>query len=88
MKDLVVLLRPIIYLPGDKICRKNDIGKEMFIIQSGQVRKQIIPKKNVITVIRYNFRFKFLVALRAIQSFAPLAKVLSSVRSLCWAWVG
>ena len=40
LKDLVVLLRPIIYLPGDAVCRKNDIGKEMFIIQSGQVRKQ------------------------------------------------
>ena len=38
LKDLVVLLRPIIYLPGDYICRKNDIGKEMFIIQSGQVQ--------------------------------------------------
>ena len=38
LKDLVVLLRPVIYLPGDYICRKNDIGKEMFIIQSGQVQ--------------------------------------------------
>ena len=42
LKDLVVLLRPIIYLPGDYICRKNDIGKEMFIIQSGQVQVNII----------------------------------------------
>ena len=38
LKDLVVLLRPIIYLPGDSICRKHDIGNEMFIIQSGQVQ--------------------------------------------------
>lgn len=30
--------RPIIYLPGDSICRKHDIGNEMFIIQSGQVQ--------------------------------------------------
>ena len=47
LKDLVVLLRPIIYLPGDYICRKNDIGKEMFIIQSGQVQVIWIfaPKK-------------------------------------------
>ena len=42
LKDLVVLLRPIIYLPGDYICRKNDIGKEMFIIQSGQVQVNMI----------------------------------------------
>ena len=42
LKDLVVLLRPVIYLPGDYICRKNDIGKEMFIIQSGQVQVHIV----------------------------------------------
>jgi hypothetical protein len=35
LKDLVVLLRPVIYLPGDYVCRKDDIGKEMFILQSG-----------------------------------------------------
>eukprot|EP00095_Tigriopus_kingsejongensis_P000955 snap_masked-scaffold83_size396513-processed-gene-0.1 protein:Tk00955 transcript:snap_masked-scaffold83_size396513-processed-gene-0.1-mRNA-1 annotation:"cyclic nucleotide-gated cation channel beta-1" len=37
LKDLVIKLRPVIYLPGDHICRKDDIGTEMFIIQSGQV---------------------------------------------------
>jgi cyclic nucleotide gated channel beta 1 len=44
LKDLVVLLKPIIYLPGDFICRKNDIGKEMFIIQSGQVQVRACSK--------------------------------------------
>ncbi len=28
LKNLVVLLKPIIYLPGDYVCRKNDVGKE------------------------------------------------------------
>ena len=28
LKALVVLLKPIIYLPGDYVCRKNDVGKE------------------------------------------------------------
>ena len=38
LKDLVVLLKLVIYLPGDYICRKGDKGKEMFIIQTGQVQ--------------------------------------------------
>ena len=37
-QELVVKLRPIIYLPGDYICRKDDIGREMYIVQSGFVQ--------------------------------------------------
>ena len=52
LKDLVVLLRPIIYLPGDYICRKNDIGKEMFIIQSGQVQVHKKERNLIMSIIQ------------------------------------
>ncbi len=38
LSDLVVLLAPMFYLPGDLVCMKNDIGKEMYIIKSGRVQ--------------------------------------------------
>ena len=33
MQELVVKLKPMIFLPGDFICRKDDIGREMYIVQ-------------------------------------------------------
>ena len=61
LKDLVVLLRPVIYLPGDYICRKNDIGKEMFIIQSGQVQVKVFLFKNLMLIsLKFKICFSYL----------------------------
>ncbi|XP_051011883.1 cyclic nucleotide-gated cation channel beta-3 [Acomys russatus] len=36
--DLLLRLKPTIYLPGDLVCKKGEIGKEMYIIKHGEVQ--------------------------------------------------
>ena len=44
LKSLVLKLQPMIFLPNDYICRKGDVGKEMFIVTIGQVQVMQIDR--------------------------------------------
>ena len=36
--DLLVKLRPVLYLPGEYVCKKGEVGREMYIITNGLVQ--------------------------------------------------
>ncbi|KAM8893166.1 cyclic nucleotide-gated channel beta-1 isoform 2-T3 [Spinachia spinachia] len=36
--DMLKSLRSVVYLPGDYVCRKGEVGREMYIIKAGEVQ--------------------------------------------------
>ncbi|XP_026166987.1 cyclic nucleotide-gated cation channel beta-1 [Mastacembelus armatus] len=36
--DMLKSLRSVVYLPGDYICKKDEVGREMYIIKAGEVQ--------------------------------------------------
>ncbi|XP_076449490.1 uncharacterized protein LOC143285924 [Babylonia areolata] len=44
--DLVLKLKPNLFLPGDFVCQKGEVGKEMYIVSQGQV--EVVGKENMV----------------------------------------
>ena len=38
LRDLVLKLRPILFLPDDYVCRRGDVGHEMYIVNKGRIQ--------------------------------------------------
>ncbi|XP_039540901.1 cyclic nucleotide-gated cation channel beta-3 isoform X1 [Pimephales promelas] len=48
--DMLLRLKSIVYLPGDFVCKKGDIGKEMYIIKAGAVQVIGGPDNTIVFV--------------------------------------
>ncbi|XP_067949992.1 cyclic nucleotide-gated channel alpha-3-like [Watersipora subatra] len=50
LKELVLRLEPALFSPGDFVCRKGEIGKEMYIVKKGEL--QVMDDTKELAVIR------------------------------------
>ena len=46
----MIKLRPMLFLSGDYVCKKGDVGKEMFIVTTGQVQVVGGPDDSIVFV--------------------------------------
>ncbi|XP_030650078.1 cyclic nucleotide-gated cation channel beta-1 [Chanos chanos] len=48
--DMLKRLKSVVYLPGDYVCKKGEIGREMYIIKAGEVQVVGGPDGNTVFV--------------------------------------
>ncbi|KAL4712958.1 hypothetical protein ACJJTC_012028 [Scirpophaga incertulas] len=52
LRDLVLQLRPVSFLPGDIVVRKGDVGHQMYIIKSGECCVMSQDENEVLATLR------------------------------------
>ena len=63
LNELVLRLKPVLFSPGDFICRKGEVGREMYIVNRGKLHVMADNNKTVLATLKAGMK-----TLRLIQN--------------------
>ena len=52
LNELVLRLKPVLFSPGDYICRKGEVGREMYIVNRGKLHVMADNNKTVLATLK------------------------------------
>ncbi len=77
LNELVLRLKPVLFSPGDFICRKGEVGKEMYIVSGGKLQVISDDGKIVLATLKAGSYFGEISILNMGKSFTSHSVFIS-----------